>query len=593
MNSRELKALIAHNGMPWFFENYLAIKAQDSPTDIPFRLNNVQRDIVWPEFQRQLDTDGMVRLYVLKARRMGLSTFVGAYIYTNTIFNRNTISYIIAHKMDAAKTLFAMYEKFYQASPLWLQPKTRRANAREMLFDNPDRAGKPGLGSHIKVMASDDKMQKMSKGGIGRSDNIFHVHGSESAFWGPGAGEIQNALQQSVPRVPGTTIVYESTGAEAGGAFYEGYQRAKRGKGRYRALFIPWFRYDKYRLPLEPGEILDLDYSEDTLLRMGATLEALKWRRRTLVDECNNKIEKFQQEYPSTDDEAFLMSQGRNVFNVGVLRHMREMAEDITPARRYRTDRGVLLESASGPLKVWKEPSAGRQYIVGCDPAEGLQDGCYQAIEVVDCSTLEQAAEWAAMVPTNELARVLCAVGQKYNNAMLAPEFNNHGLAVIQAIHDLGYGNLYRMESFGQVRHNSAPKWGWLTTGVTKPLLESFFDSMVMDGQLLINSPELIMEAEEYVHNPDGTSGGRRTGPPQGKFSDRLMAYMIAIFLSDRRFPRGRQDRRLMDARRPRDMRVGDDPLKIVEENRRRKPVGPHRRIQTSHGAARVLYRGR
>ena len=595
MNSTEVQKLIEQNGELWFYETYLKIRDQDQPRFIPFAANNVQRDIVHPIFQRQEEKDGMVRAVILKARRMGLSTVVAGRIYKRTIFNRNTKSYIVAHEVAAAQTIFNMYMDFYRRSPAYLRPLRRRANARELLLDAPLRSDGEGLGSHIVVKAADDKKQKLDEGGIGRSDNIFHVHGSEVAFWGKSAKEIMMALQQSVPDVPGTTLVYESTGAEAGGAFFDVYDKAKNDPSfRYEAIFIPWFIYEKYRFPLDPGEKMLLDYDEEWLQQMhGVSLECLKWRRWTLANKCNGDIDVFRREYPSTDEEAFLYSRGKAVFNIPMLQHLLTIALRKTYTT-YDVRRGIISRATGGALKVWAEPSYGRQYIVGVDPAEGLSEGCNQAIEVVDAATLEQVAEWTGVVPTTELGRACVAVAEMYNNATLAIEANSYGGAVINAIREIGYGNLYRMEQFGSSRSTRTNKIGWYTSGSSKPLIVQFMDSMIFEGQLILNGEDLIREAITYQYVNDD-QGSIVTGPPTGRYSDRLMAFMIAAFIANRRFPRGAMDRKARNAVVQIGERGGMSPRDALRrhqaEESRRATEAARRKPTCSHGVAKLSYR--
>lgn len=74
---------------------------------VPFKLNSVQLDLL-DKFYEQMQVKGRVRFIVLKARQMGLSTFIEALLYWWTIYHRGVKSLVLTHKDSATKELFEM-----------------------------------------------------------------------------------------------------------------------------------------------------------------------------------------------------------------------------------------------------------------------------------------------------------------------------------------------------------------------------------------------------------------------------------------------------------------------------------------------------
>ena len=85
----------------------------------------------------------------------------------------------------------------------------------------------------------------------------------------------------------------------------------------------------------------------------------------------------------------------------------------------------------NGRLLVWFPAQAGKQYIVGVDPAGGGSGGDYACAQVVERRTAMQCAELHGHFPLRELAMQLIALGRSYNNALLVVERNNHGYGVL------------------------------------------------------------------------------------------------------------------------------------------------------------------
>ena len=72
-----------------------------------------------------LETKQPIRIIVLKARQMGLSTAIEALIYWYTATNRNVTSAIIAHEDAASRNLYNMFKRYYDNSNILFKPNRK------------------------------------------------------------------------------------------------------------------------------------------------------------------------------------------------------------------------------------------------------------------------------------------------------------------------------------------------------------------------------------------------------------------------------------------------------------------------------------
>lgn len=253
-----------------------------------------------------------VRKLILKARQMGFSTCIQA--LKAVICSRpNTHGTTIAHKQEATDNLRNMMVTYLTEGPFY--PRLARRKMKVLEMERPAR-------SHLRYETAEDK-------NAGRSANNLFLHLSESAFWKHPSTEI--GLLQTVQDVPGTFIFRETTANGMGGPFFDAYQRAKSGKGGLtEALFFAWWTHARYRTPVSQTQAtqimrtLDADETWGVDL-YGWTPEQVAWRRIQIADKLGGDVDKFKQEYPSNDVEAFI-AQGSPVFNLRQVQSRMEQA---------------------------------------------------------------------------------------------------------------------------------------------------------------------------------------------------------------------------------------------------------------------------
>ena len=119
-----------------------------------------------------------------------------------------------------------------------------------------------------------------------------------------------------------------------------------------------------------------------------------------------------------------------------------------------------------------------RQYIVGVDAAGGGTEGDYACAQVIERESGLQCAELHGHFPPFELARRLVKLGQRYGNALIAVERNNHGYGVLAHLKDMNYENLFTQN--GQD--------GWLTSVVTRPAMIENLAAVLIEKPTLFQS---------------------------------------------------------------------------------------------------------
>lgn len=295
-----------------WIERYFKIRDKRAEI-VSFKHNQPQR--LLDEIVARQEGSGLpVMLIVLKARQEGVTTWSCGRIAAKCLRKPHRYGMVIAHKGDASKKIFETTKRFVEMMPV--QPDQAFSNRREVVLAEPQ-------GSQMVIETAELK-------DAGRSMTMNYLHCSEVAFW-PDASQTMLGLLQVLPSHPDVWCVIESTANGVGNWFHATWTRAKEGKNNFIPVFLPWFMLDSYKIalnyPEEGAEIMkSLDDEEQRLVTLFELKpEQLKWRRWCIENKCEGDIGMFHQEYPATDDEAFLSS-GRPVFNLEIVKNMMAQA---------------------------------------------------------------------------------------------------------------------------------------------------------------------------------------------------------------------------------------------------------------------------
>lgn len=530
------------NDFPWYAENFLKIRNKNSKL-VPFVLNDAQ--IMFKAVDDYCIENNIMRRYIiLKARQMGMSTLTEGLIFQETNTETFVRSLIVAHEEKASVNLFNMSKLFYEELPNLIRPAKKYNNGKILAFENPsnDEAEKqknPGLRSNLTIATA-------GTGEVGRSATPSKLHISEMAFF-PDAKKTMLGLLQGIPTTPDTLIILESTANGIGDFFHQQWQSAMRGESDYIPIFLPWFTDTTYKMDFKSKEekktfveeiefvYRDLDdnpvYTYERLIKekFHLTYEQLNWRRWMIRNKCGGDEELFMQEYPSTPDEAFLAT-GRPKFNISSLKqYQTQTCEPLrTGYLREKSDGSVyFVDDEKGYISIWEEPVKNKYYCIGADVAEGLANGDYSCAICGDPESLNITSMWHGHIDPDLFGKEIVKLAKYYNEAYVGVEYNNHGLATINAIKRLEYWNLYFQKNFDKIANQITKKVGWTTSNRTKPLMIDKLAEFVRERWIGIKSSLLISELFTYVIEDNGS-----TNAQLGCYDDTVMATAIWLQLA-------------------------------------------------------------
>ncbi len=452
--------------------------------------------------QREFESRCGPKNIVLKARQMGISTWVAARFFLSTITRPGTLTVQVAHTQEAAEEIFRMVHRFVENLPVDLKSgalNRSKSNRRQLVF--------AGLDSEYRVETAGDA-------NAGRGLTIQNLHCSEVARWGANAAEVLASLRAAVP--PDGEIVLESTANGMGGCFYREWQKAD--ETGYVRHFFPWWMDAGYRIGEKAAdELLDGPLSADErrlVEKFGLDRAQIGFRRQAQHNFGERAAEEFAED-PAT---CFLAS-GAAVFDTAKIE-----------ARMHVLDQAVESRE-NGRIQVWLPAARGRQYILGVDSAGGGSGGDYACVEVIDRASGLQCAELYGHYTPEELAAQAARLGREYNDALLVVERNNHGHAVLAM--------LERVEQYEPLFRNHRYA-GWVTTVLTRPTMLERFGAILVANPELFHSRRLLEECRTFVRHADG-----RIAACEGSHDDAIMATAMALAVRDSGYQIPRRDARL------------------------------------------------
>jgi Terminase-like family. len=442
----------------------------------------VERELIPNRVQQQFEESRGQRNIVLKARQMGISTWVAARFFLKTITARGVMTVQVAHTKEAAESIFRMAQRFWECLPEKLRDgplKRSRANSGQMRFE--------ALDSEFRVMSAGDV-------GAGRGLTMQNLHCSELSRWPGNAGETLAGMRAAL--APGGELVMESTPNGAYGCFYEEWGQAMAtgdGDGVVRHFF-PWWLEDAY----VSSPVTNFTEDETELMQAhGLTAEQIGFRRSLESSYRGLRVQEFAE-----DAETCFKATGDCCFEISAIE-----------ARLAEVNEPIAVER-NGALQVWLPAIAGKNYLIALDPSGGGAEGDFAVAQVIDMETGMQCAELQQRIKPRELAAEAVRLARIYNDATIVVERNNHGHAVLAFLSDSAqYANLYRQ----------GEQEGWLTTMASKPEIISRMGELLVVAAERFASRRLLAECRTYISLP---AGG--TGAANGAHDDCVMAMAIA-----------------------------------------------------------------
>lgn len=506
-NAKKLKWLWQDGHEVEFIEAFFKIVDKDSNT-VNFKLTQEQKYLV----------NNMEKLNIIsKSRQLGISSITIALSLRECIVYPNSNCLLVSYDQKSCNDIFNKLKQMYNLLPNWLKPIEMANNRQELKFKN---------GSRITCVTAGNK-------DLGRGATLQLIHLSEFAFMKNQQKQITSILQALSPT---GKLIIEST-SNGLNYYSELATQAENGENDFKLFFFNWINggslfknkyieaVEKYKAKNNNKMLSDkdLDSEEKELLKLGATMEQLVWRR-TQIGIIGK--EKFKQEYPSTMLESFLTT-GASVFDNKKLNDVEKAI--ISNKTKYIKKENILdlpqlLQLHYGrSFFIYQIPKAGKRYYIGADLSEGVgQD--YSVIEVLNKDGEQVAEFYNNKIKPYEMAEIINQIGHYYNYGLLCVEKASGGHSVIERLrYDLHYMNMVKYKSYDDFQKLI---WnvGFDTNSKTKSIIVNDFVEMFEKGQLKINSRRLLQEMKIFEINENGRMGASGSG-----HDDSVMAMALAI----------------------------------------------------------------
>ena len=425
---------ILQQDFPTFCGLLLKVRPKGGGYTEPFLFNQVQRRI-WREMCVLIQARKPLWFVILKFRQAGMSTFWCGWLFWQLWRQLHIQTMVVAHQLPTAETMISTMKIFYDELPELFKPDLREGNhgasipRGEVYFADRDSFCLIHLAKNMDP----------------RGQQVTHVLETEFAMY-PDPDELNGALMPQLPTFGSEAIlrssfIIEST-PKGQNEFHDLYKDTKTGEIElFHSMFFPWFLFDEQYSAKAPPEFKLTNEEKKvqrklTRIRMfewdvrdgggvPVTRDQMYWRRQTIKTQFRSNEARFDQEYPYDDVSCWMLSSksvfrqyseflgeciheaveratstwaetmidGKPVITKGPARvkltaHIKSMGT-LTPITR------VSFEvHAHGKWLVWEPPVAGHKYVVGADPALGLDDGDNSCICVVDATTGRQVAEF-------------------------------------------------------------------------------------------------------------------------------------------------------------------------------------------------------
>lgn len=563
----------------YYSQHHLKIRDKQGELQ-PFGMNFAQR-LVHGKLSKQLRDTGRIRCIVLKARQEGISTYVAGRFFRRCHLRSLQRGAVIADANKKSETIFEIYERFYNNLITEMRPdRVRYDSGQQLVLEHDSQLIVDTAGNKEALRGSTPQL----------------LHASELAFW-PNGEDTWTAIAPAIPK-KGSEVIIESTANGVGNFFHHMWTQAEEGINGYLPIFLPWWIHEEYEMEVTEDQRKQILESRDPFERKAQdegfkwegrfhklSVEKLAWRRWIgIPEQAANDPRKFQQEFPTTAQEAFLQS-GSGFFDTDRLIVLTEKAKKPVMRGRLVEERGTIKISPveMGWLRIWNlpgelvcknshlddkcgplmqkvkqhdrwmcanclQPLVPGLYVIGADTASGRKvsnrsfDDAhnerggrdFSCADVFEVHTRRQVAQLHGGMYPEEFARQLNWLGYLYGSeahgrrfpALLAVERNHEsGHTVLRKLQrDFEYPNLYRSRQINTARNAVTPIIGWVTDKRTRmPMLDELAES-VRDGSITIHSADTIREMQTFVQLEDGKPQAQ-----EGTHDDRVISLGICL----------------------------------------------------------------
>jgi hypothetical protein len=468
-----------------------------------------------------------VRIKILKPRQTGISTNSLANLFHAVRFGRG-VGMVVSKDGDSTTHLFGMAQKFYAYLP--------ESEKKVLPADKDNRKGlkiAEPHGGHIIVQTAG------AKTGAGHSFTIRYLVLSEVSRWPDGSENTIDGLLNAVPRDPDTMVIIESIANGMSGWFCDKWYE----DNDYERVFLGSQEHEEYRkeLPIVEGRYIAqlTDEEKQLMSQYDLSLDQVEFRRWAIRENCRGSSEVFNEQYPYDADKAFLAS-GSSFFHIPTVDAI-QCSQPLVAELQLRKDIAgrteiFPLESTRGRFSIWKRPQKGMSYVMGGDPAEGIEiKGApeddkhdYSSAHVAERETGEIVATFHARVTPDEFGRSLKLLGNYYNQCFVCVETTGgYGGETIRTMLDDNRAGEDGQRAYPQHllyrNPNNPNELGFKTTKANRKPIMTNLDMALRSHDIHLHCEGTKRELKSFITKPDG-----KIEHGQGKKDDRVFSLALA-----------------------------------------------------------------
>ncbi len=382
-------------------------------------------------------------LQVMKARQVGVTWTLAGYALWTVEFNEGANVLLLSKGEDEAKEMLSRCALIHRELPDWLRLSLGPGGASIMTF--------PAMDSKIRALPATET--------AGRTETATLVICDEWDFH-PYADANYAAVKPTID-AGGQFIGVSTVDKAKQDSLFKKLWRMG-GESGFKQVFLGWEK--------RPGR--DKRWYEET--------------KKSYPD-----LVKWEQEYPSTAEEALAPSQGLCYFDVP---RLKELLEGVRPGDTYK------------PYVV------GRRYGAFIDPAGMGADS--HSLSILDCQTGEFVVDYTTKESLEIFSLKANDILCKYQCPLLGIENNGVGLAMVQALKGLGYpdGKLVYQDE-------KRTKVGVAMTGGLRERILVDLALGIRQGGLIPYSRPAIDEMFSFINTEKG-----KPQAAQGAHDDRVMS---------------------------------------------------------------------
>jgi len=273
----------------------------------------------------------------------------------------------------------------------------------------------------------------------------------------------------------------------------------------YTPIFLPWYLHNEYRERFIPNGFEMKGYWDEFKDAYALDERQVWWyykKYRELEDENPGRgLDKTRMLYPGNESEAW-MSTGESAFPREALEYLSTKMKPPIASGEYIGDMFSISSSTKGKLQIWERPKGDVLYSIGVDISLGVGES-ESVFIVLAHPGYRQVASWSDnRTDPKKLAYILKAIGEYYNNALIAVEINNAGILTNATLDDIyTCGNLYEWEYFNRRGKTKTKAIGWQTSHESKRLLLGQANSLLNENppEVEINSPILLSQMKNFI----------------------------------------------------------------------------------------------